>query len=151
MQSTLNKEKCLYAGAFLSVFFGGLVYVFWRPDSLRLFGWIGALGLRNPVELLRSFFDPLYCYLPEWFVFSLPNGLWAFAYALLISHLWRDVKSPLRYFWLGSIPVVGMGYEMSQYLGIISGTFCLGDLAFSACGIGFGVLASSLLHDGGNE
>ncbi|RJR26729.1 MAG: hypothetical protein C4582_01265 [Desulfobacteraceae bacterium] len=146
MQAVAGKEKLLYAGAFLAVFFGGLVYILWRPDNLRLFGWLNGLGLTDPVESLRGCFKPVYSYLPDWFLFSLPDGLWAFSYALLISSLWWGSKSWLSFFWLASIPLVGIGYEISQYVGIIPGTFCLSDLVFSACGTVMGFIFPSLAH-----
>lgn len=143
--------KGRYILASSSLLLGCVIYLLWRPDSIRFFRWLDALGLRDCVHLARGYASFFYPHLPGWIVFSLPNGLWAFSYALIISTLWWGRKSWLSLFWLFSIPIVGMGYEILQGLGIIPGTFCVGDLIFSACGTGFGLAAPSLAHEGGKK
>ena len=64
---------------------GGIIYIFLRPSEYVFFGWIRAVGLDNLFNAARSISFSHSLPLPEWFVFSLPNGLWAFAYALLIT------------------------------------------------------------------
>jgi hypothetical protein len=78
--------------------------------------------------------------LPKWIVYSLPNGLWAFAYALLITGIWSDSKSCVKYFWMGSIPVLVLGFEILQYPGIIRGTFSMQDIALGIAGITVGII-----------
>jgi hypothetical protein len=139
-----NRAKGVYGTAFLALFLGGLVYVLWRPDTLPFFGWLEAVGLSEFVQWLRSYARPFYPHLPEWLVFSLPNGLWAFFYALIMMHLWWYRKSWMKYFWLGSIPIVATGYEFTQYLGIIPGIFCIKDFVFGIFGISLGIIAGAL-------
>ena len=78
--------------------------------------------------------------LPNWIIFSLPNGLWAFAYALLITSIWSGSKSWLRHLWMASIPILVVGYEVLQYTGIIRGTFCIQDIALGVSGLILGII-----------
>ena len=79
-------------------------------------------------------------FIPEWFIFSLPNGLWAFAYALLITSIWSGSKSWLRHLWMASIPILVVGYEVLQYEGLIPGTFSLQDIVFGMAGLIVGII-----------
>jgi len=107
----------------LAIFIGGLIYILLRPSEPIFFSWISIAGLDQLVSPARSLTVALSQLLPEWFVYSLPNALWAFAYALLITGIWSDSRSWLRYFWMASIPFLVLGFEILQIPGIISGTF----------------------------
>ncbi len=123
---------------------GGLIYIFLRPSEHVFFGWINAAGFEHWFNYARSLPPALGQLLPEWLVFSLPNGLWAFAYALLISTIWSGSKSLLRYFWMASIPVLVLGFEVLQYPGIIPGTFCIQDMALGTVGLVLGIFIGTI-------
>jgi hypothetical protein len=80
----------------------------------------------------------------SWLVYSLPDGLWAFAYALLISSIWANSRTRVRSFWLASIPVPVLGFELAQKSGMIPGTYDPVDLIFCSVGIVAGILAGKL-------
>jgi hypothetical protein len=121
--------------ASLAVFIGGLIYILFRPSEHIFFGWISPAGSLSPV----------FCrILPEWFVYSLPNGLWAFAYALLITRIWSGSRSWLRYFWMASIPLLVLGFEILQFPGIIPGTFCFEDIALGIMGLMLGIFIGNM-------
>jgi hypothetical protein len=125
----------------LALLTGGLIYILLRPAKasfIQLFGFIGADHLITSIRQDSLYILPM---LPEWVVFSLPNGLWAFAYSLLISGIWSKSKSYLKYLWLISVPLLVLGFEFLQYFEIIRGTFCLQDIAFGAAGIIIGFIA----------
>jgi len=130
--------------AFMPVVLGLSIYVLWRPETIRLFGWLELVGLGSCVGLIRSYSIYVYDYIPEWIIFSLPNGLWAFSYAFIITALWWGSNSKLKYLWLGSIPVLGLGYEIMQYPGVIRGVFCLQDLVICFIGIVLGTTISAM-------
>ena len=111
-----------------------------RTSEPIFFNWISAAGLDSWFSVARQRSLSLNLHLPEWIVFSLPNGLWAFAYALLITGIWSDSKSWLRTFWMASIPLLVIGFEILQYLGIIPGTFCIHDIALGMAGLITGIL-----------
>lgn len=124
----------------LAISLGGIIYIYLRPSEYIFFNWIRDVGLDNWFISVRykSFSQRLF--IPEWFVYSLPNGLWAFAYALLITSIWSGSRAWLKYFWMASIPVLVLGYEVLQYAGTIPGTFCMMDVAFGMAGLTLGIL-----------
>ena len=70
--------------AMLSFSIGGGIYLLWRSTTLLMFGWLKAIGLYDMVLRLRP--DDK---VDSWLVYSLPDGLWLFAYILLMGVLWR--------------------------------------------------------------
>jgi len=81
--------------------------------------------------------------LPQWFVFSLPNGLWAFAYSLLITVIWGGSKSWIRFLWWATIPLLVIGFEVLQLIQTIPGTFCTQDMILGVAGLLLGILVGS--------
>jgi hypothetical protein len=128
----------------LAIFIGGLIYILLRPSEHLFFGWISNAGLDRWISPARSL-SPLFSQLlPEWFVYSLPNALWAFAYALLITIIWSDSRSWLRYPWMASIPLLVLGFELLQYPGLIPGTFCIQDIALGLMGLVLGIYIGTM-------
>jgi hypothetical protein len=124
----------------LAVMVGGLIYILIRPTQSVFFKWIGISDpdhWLNPVRSMTTILGRLF---PDWVVFSLPNGLWAFAYALIITRIWSGSPSWQRYLWMGSIPLIVLGFEILQYPGIIRGTFCMQDIILGASGAVIGIL-----------
>ena len=76
------------------------------------------------------FFTPIASantFLQRIIVFSLPDGLWAMSYTMLIFHLRKD-KTVRTLIWSIIIPIVGILSEISQYYSLIPGTFDIIDL-----------------------
>ena len=128
----------------LAIFFGGLIYILLRPSEYLFFGWIQLAGLSQWISPARSLSPLLGQLFPDWIIFSLPNGLWAFAYALLITSIWSGSKSWLKYFWLASIPLIVLGFEILQYPGLIPGTFCIQDIVFGVLGLVLGIFIGTI-------
>jgi hypothetical protein len=124
----------------LAIILGGLIYILFRPSEHIFFRWISLSGLGHLISPARSLSQVFCRLLPEWFVYSLPNGLWAFAYALLITGIWSGSRSWLKYFWMASIPLVVLGFEILQFPGIIPGTFCFQDIVMGLMGLILGIL-----------
>jgi len=140
----------------LALLAGGLVYILFRPSEIVFFSWIRAIGFDNWFNLVRNSSLPSSPEVPEWIVYSLPNGLWAFAYALLITIIWSGSQSWLKYLWLASIPLLVLGYEILQYSNIIPGTFCIQDMALGIAGLTIGITVGTKLktqnyHEKSNE
>jgi hypothetical protein len=123
----------------LALLLGGIIYILFRVSEPLFFQWIRAAGSDKWFDIARQNLLPLGQHLPEWIVFSLPNGLWAFAYALLITGIWSGSKSWLRYCWIASIPLLVLGYEVLQFPGIIPGTFSIQDIALGITGLTSGI------------
>lgn len=128
--------------AVLPLLLGVLIYLLFRPGTVRVFQWLAFAGLQEPLALIRAYTMGLLPLVPEWLVYSLPNGLWAFSYSFIITDYWWKQANFLKYFWLLSVPAVGLGYEVMQFAGIIPGTFCYHDLLFCTAGITTGFLSA---------
>ena len=88
----------------IPLFIGCLIYVLFRTDTL----------LYN--KLLGIFFTPIASpntFLQRIIVFSLPDGLWAMSYTMLIFHLRKD-KTVRTLIWSIIIPIAGILSEIGQ-------------------------------------
>jgi hypothetical protein len=119
---------------------GGIIYLLFRPGEVLLFHWMRTLGFDHLISYFRQISFSIKLHLPEWIVYSLPNGLWAFAYALLITRIWAGSKSGFRYLWIASIPALVLGYEILQFTGTIPGTFCFQDIILGTAGMTLGII-----------
>ena len=103
-------KKQLFFGHVLTLIIGGLIYILFRTDSLVMFKWFAALSLDKPIEYLRDSTLTVKNHLPDWFLFSLPDGLWIFSY---------------------------ITFELGQLFNIVPGTFDAIDLIFYIAGAVF--------------
>ncbi len=133
-------KKMVYLLAFTALIIGGSIYLLWRPTTIRIFHLIDMAGLGFLVEKIRAYSEGMQYIVPQWVLFSLPNGLWAFSYTLLITYVWVSQKTVLKYFWYATIPIICFGYETLQFMKVISGTFCHQDLFFCFTGVIFGII-----------
>lgn len=127
--------------AALALVAGGAIYLFLRTSDFVFFRWIETTGL--PVNWIAWARDHLFygrSPLPAWIIYSLPGGLWAFAYTVLILTIWKNNRSRVKYFWMATIPALVFGFESLQLTGIVPGTFCLQDMMLGMAGIGLGFL-----------
>jgi len=129
----------------LAVFVGGLIYILFRPVEPVFFNWFSTVGIENWLSIVREKSLSFYSFLPQWIVYSLSNGLWAFAYTIIVLSIWTGSNSFLKYFWYLSIPVLVFGFELLQLTGELQGTFCLNDIIWGAIGITIGfIMANSI-------
>lgn len=127
--------------ALAALIVGGLIYLFARPVEPLFFRWFAFLSAENWLTSVRQLTVPFfYNVIPDWILFSLPAGLWAFAYSIVIILIWKNSNSILKYLWFTTIPLIVLGVEFFQYLKIINGAFCRIDLAFGLAGIFAGYL-----------
>lgn len=128
---------CLTAFALLA---GGIIYIIFRSSEPLFFSWTNSTRAIHWINIIRNSSLSFSKILPEWIVYSLPDGLWAFGYSLLITGIWSGSKSLLRYFWFASIPLLVLGFEFLQFARLIPGTFCLQDIALGIAGIVIGIM-----------
>jgi len=121
---------------------GGLIYLLCRPVLPLFLRWMETPGGGGVISSTRAVTVPLAGELPALLVYSLPQGLWAFSYAMVITALWSKPgrNGAERLFWLASVPLVPLGFEWLQHTGIIAGVCSRGDLVFSLAGILSGAL-----------
>lgn len=119
---------------------GGSIYILFREGEFIFHRWLQAVWPAHWINPLPATISCPGLHFPTWVIYSLPNGLWALAYALLVTSIWLKSRSILKYFWLGTIPLLVMGFELLQWAGVLRGTFCLEDLALGIAGIVAGAL-----------
>ena len=132
------KIKLLLAS--ISILMGTLIYILLRPSKTIFFKWINTFGYDNWINTTRQHLSTSSAFIPDWIIYSLPNGLWAFAYTIITVGIWRKNKSSIKYFWLSTIPILIFGYELLQLSPFLNGTFCLQDIFMGIAGILIGTI-----------
>lgn len=121
-------------GHLFTILLGGLLYILFRHDTLRMFSWFDSINLSAVISELRLYTLPLSDYLPNWFLYSLPDGLWLFSYLSILLVVWDNEISKHNIHWLFIVPVVAIFSEIGQHFEIIPGTFDVIDLTFYIAG-----------------
>ncbi len=148
-QSQVRRILFLLLISVIAISMGGMIYVLFRTSEFRFFRWAGSPGVEHRLFEWRNSYLDGSLQLPDWMVYSLPEGLWAFAYGILIAALWARQRSRVKYLWLITVPLLPAIYELLQYLRFIPGTGCLTDLLLGLVGGGLGIfLALYLLRSG---
>jgi hypothetical protein len=113
-----------------ALFFGGMIYILWRTETLFMFSWFGRLGLGGVIAWLRAGAEPFSVYLPDWFIFSIPNAVWFFSGLILFDSIWGANSSECKLFWVSIFVVIAVGSEAAQAFQFIPGTFDYRDFLF---------------------
>ena len=121
-------------GFLFTLLFGGFIYILFRQDSLKMFSWFESVNLSNSISELRLFTLPLSFHLPDWFLYSLPDGLWLFSYISLLLVIWSNVISKQNIHWVLLVPLIAIFSEIGQLIKLVPGTFDLVDLGFYLSG-----------------
>lgn len=144
-----NRLCIIFSAA--SLLAGGVIYTLFRPSKALFLNWAHTFKLSHWIKLIRYESLNFTSHFPNWVVYSLPNGFWAFAYALLITAIWSGSISRLKYYWMTSIPMLVYGYEILQYFRVIPGTFCTLDLVLGTAGLFAGILIGLTIKQENHE
>ena len=103
--------------AIIALSVGGMIYVFFRPESIMMFKWFPFLGVvHKQISVFRTI------HLPDFLVYSIPDGLWLFSYILLIGVIW-NFNYHRGMFLIMLLPVYAISYEMLQLCHFVPGYF----------------------------
>ena len=127
-------KRQIIIGHFLTLSMGGLVYISFRQDTLKMFDWFDRVALSELVSRLRRFTLPMADFFPNWFLYSVPDGLWLFSYLSILLVIWNNKISKHNVHWLLSVPAIAIVSEIGQWFGIVPGTFDVFDLLFYLAG-----------------
>jgi hypothetical protein len=144
-QGLIYKLLCLHF--ILPVAIGTLIYLLFRPVNLTVFHWAERAGLYSFILKARDLFN-IGGYMPERFVYSLPNGLWAYSFMFFISLIWGNTKSFGKTFFVSLVVALSVGSELGQLLNVVPGTFCLYDVFFYTTGLSAGYYLGKLNYKG---
>ena len=121
-------ERALTVGFFLvhcviPMWIGGWIYLLFRAEHLLMFRWADAIGLLAPIQSLRADWGWMGASLPDWVLFSVPDGVWVYVATAFFGRLWRTGPLLPHLFWVSLASVLAIGGELAQYPGFIPGTF----------------------------
>jgi len=122
---------------------GFIVYLLWRSPNLRWVGWMKAVGLDRSFHEIRAWSDPLRGYVPEWLLFSLPDGLWVYALTAGMVLIWAGERGLVSRLWVACGLILGAGAELLQALDFIPGTFDWHDMIASVSAAAVALLAAN--------
>ena len=122
-----NEIKYTIIYIFMPLFWGVLLYLFFRSEKLLVFDWLKQVGLYDPINFIRSDLQKIGNKLPEWIIFSLPNALWTYSILSFINLIWRK-EQKIQIILLLSISTFIICIEFLQAAKLVQGTFCWSDL-----------------------
>ncbi|WP_374032906.1 hypothetical protein [Bdellovibrio bacteriovorus] len=127
-----NRSVCIVAT--IALLLGSYVYIAFRPTDLLMFQVFDFLGMTNRIQEVRSFGSPYRGFIPNWFIFCAPNGLWMLSYMALSALVWNRQMSLAAFIW-GIVLLAGsILSEFLQLLKLLPGTFDVYDLVAYAVG-----------------
>ena len=134
----MNRQ--IIIGHLFTLILGGLVYILFRQDTLKMFTWFDSLNLSVVISEIRFFTLPFSDHLPNWFLYSLPDGLWLFSYLSVLLMVWDNTISKHNIHWLLLVPLFAVFSEIGQLFKIVPGTFDILDLTFYIAGTALPIL-----------
>jgi len=130
-KNRLNLTLLAIMHCVMPTLFGGMIYVLFRPLSLRMFDWFEFIGLMDAILFMRAA-SQNYLLLPDWFYYALPDGLWTYAFTSSFILIWGK-NSSLKY-WLAIPLFLSLIPELLQCFHLMVGTFDWNDLFFQLFG-----------------
>lgn len=117
--------------AFITIplFLGLIIYIGFRVPTIKLFYFFEQKDLYVWVNQLRHEIYFLTEYLPDWVIFSLPDGLWLFSCISLILFIWKN-NEKLGSVWALIALSLSISSEFLQHGKIIKGTYDSIDILF---------------------
>lgn len=126
--SNFNKYLLPLLNSVIPVFLGGLIYIAFRTKTLIMFQWFNLFNLSAAVLVTRNFTETRATYIPTWIIYSLPSALWMYSFTFSLTYIWLKSASSLKFLWILLPLFLGLGSELSQYLGWVPGSFDILDL-----------------------
>jgi hypothetical protein len=123
----LSRNKYLFFEVLLPLLFAGGIYLFFRSEDTVIFSIIDFIGLKPIMVSVRNQIDV--SEFPQWFVYSLPGGLWLLAFQNILT--WANkFKGKLIIPLVLTAYFMGIGLEFAQFLHITDGRFDWMDVLF---------------------
>ena len=109
-----------------SLLAGAVIYLLFRSKNLLGFELLDRIGMEPWADRIRSYTADVK--LPDVVVYSLPGGLWALGYILVIDSFFCNQSRSTRTLWASVIPLLGVFSEVLQGVGLLPGVFDPWDL-----------------------
>lgn len=111
----------------VSFLIGAVIYLLFRSTDLYMFAAIKSLPIYGRLEVLRRSCSDVT--LPAWLVYNVPDGLWLFAYLLLMEAIWFRDRGRMKALFLWIMPVLAVAAEFLQMWNPSLGTGDVWDVA----------------------
>lgn len=128
-----KQKKIQFTVGTLALLLGGIIYIIFRNSKLIIFSWLDNLNL-NSILILREQFKNTEDQIPDWIIFSLPDGLWIFSFITITLALWNNQITKRNVVWIFTLPLFILVHELLQLTGLGNGTFDYLDLIFYIAG-----------------
>ena len=109
-----------------------------------MFGWAESLNLSWLVDNTRAIADHTEITQNMHFVFSLPYALWVTSFCCFVGAVWHKDRDTGSMVWRATAPVIAIGSELLQLVGLLPGTFDVFDLFVLVIASIFGIILSLL-------
>jgi hypothetical protein len=110
----------------LPLILGTAIYLLWRADTLTAFRWFMVIEMSDTLDTLRDVVG--HWSGPQWALYSLPGGLWAFAATNAMGAMWLKDWHPESFVWIALPLVFAWGTEWAQFFQQFAGTYSALDL-----------------------
>lgn len=125
----MNKSKYIVFEIVLPLLIAGGIYLLFRPEATVVFKIGEQLGLSHLIRSIKLGINSTF--FPEWFIYSLPGGLWLLAFQNTITLLKNFSGKNLRKLVILA-SLTGIGLELLQLVHITDGRFDWMDVLFYA-------------------
>lgn len=126
----MQKFRLILSHVIVPLLLGGVIYIAFRSQSLILFTWFDKISISGFTNLIRDFLYPLNSILPEWVIYSLPDGLWVYSFTAFLIIIWNNRYESVKYWMM--IPFTALLLiELLQLTGLLTGTCDLADIYVS--------------------
>ena len=109
-----------------------------------MFGWAKSLNLAWLVDSTRVIADRAKFMHNIHFIYSFPYALWVTSFCCFVGSIWHQDRSTGAMMWRITVPVIAIGSELLQAVGMLPGTFDVIDLLVLAIASIFGIILSLL-------
>ena len=134
MKHASYKPSLLFYHVIIPITFGGIIYLLFRVDSLMMFRWADAAGIKPALDNIRIYCMTMQMDSLSWFFFSLPDGLWVYSFTSFMLIVWDLKFSRHSILWITIGPILALGGEIGQAFGVVKGTYDSTDLVLCLIG-----------------
>lgn len=106
------------------------IYVFFRSSQVYFNKWLLNQKLGIDLQWVRTYTLQWGKFLPDWFLYSLPDALWMISLGTFIYNIWKNEPKVNLLIWSMITPIIAVTWEIAQGLKFIKGTFDLVDILF---------------------
>ena len=109
-----------------------------------MFSWAESLNLSWLVDSTRAIANRAEIMQDMHLIFSFPYAFWVTSFCCFVGAIWHQDRSTGATVWRVTAPVIAIGSELLQLLGLLSGTFDVIDLFVLVIASIFGIILSLL-------